>query len=121
MRSLLDRRFGSVSEVETLVLLVRSGRQWTAAEVAREFVVAEDYAAMLLDTLVQNGLIRASDGGYEFAPLRARDRRAAVDLADIYQTYRVRIMNLLLAKPRDAFSDFAEAFRLRPHDEDPED
>lgn len=121
MRSLLDRRFGSVSEVETLVLLVRSGRPWTVAEVAREFVLAEDHAVMLLDTLVHNGLVRVSDHRYEFAPLRARDRRAAVDLSNIYQTYRVRIMNLLLTKPRDALWDFAEAFRLRPSDEETDD
>lgn len=106
-----------MSEVETLVLIVRSGRPWTVAQVAREFVLTEDHAAMLLKTLVDNGLLREGGRGYEFVPARERDRQAAVDLATMYQTYRVRIMNLLLAKPRDALWDLAEASRIRPHDD----
>jgi len=120
VRRLLERRFGSVSEVEVLVLLVRSPRPWTVREVAREFVLGEEHTAILLDRLVHTGLIAVGDRGYVFDPAGGKYRQAAMDLADLYPTYRLRIMNLLLSKPRDALWDFAEAFRLRPSDDDSE-
>ena len=120
VRRILDRRFGSVSEVEVLVLLVRSDRPWTVREVAREFVLGEEHTSMLLNRLVQTGLIAAGEEGYSFESARGKDRQAAVDLARLYPTYRIRIMNLLLSKPRDAVWDFAEAFRLRQPEKDTE-
>lgn len=104
-----------------LVLLVRSARPWTVREVAREFVLGEEHTAILLDRLVHTGLIAAGDRGYVFDPAGGKYRQAAMDLADLYPTYRLRIMNLLLSKPRDSLWDFAEAFRLRPSDDDSEE
>lgn len=75
---------------------------------------------MLLNRLVQTGLIAAGEEGYSFESARGKDRQAAVDLARLYPTYRIRIMNLLLSKPRDAVWDFAEAFRLRQPEKDTE-
>lgn len=120
VRRLLERRFGSVSEVEVLVLLVRSPRRWTVRDVAREFVLGEEHTAILLNRLVDTGLIAAGDGGYMFDPASGKDRQSAQDLARLYSTYRIRIMNLLLSKPRNAVWDFAEAFRLRQPDDDAE-
>jgi hypothetical protein len=120
VRRLLERRFASVSEVEMLVLLVRRFRPWTVGELAREFVLGEEHTAILLDRLMHAGLITAGEEGYRFDPAGGTDRQAAVDLAKLYPIYRVRIMNLLLTKPRDAMWDFAEAFRLRPLDDDSE-
>lgn len=104
-----------------LVLLVGSPRPWTVREVAREFVLGEEHAAILLDRLVHTGLIAAGERGYIFDPAGGKDRQAAMDLAKLYPTYRLRIMNLLLTKPRDALWDFAEAFRLRLSDDDQEE
>jgi hypothetical protein len=101
VRRLLERRFASVSEVEILVLLVRRFGPWTVRELAREFVLGEEHTAILLDRLTHAGLITADDKGYRFEPARGTDRQAAVDLARLYPTYRVRVMNLLLTKPRD--------------------
>ena len=103
-----------------LVLLVRTSRPWTVREVAREFVLGEEHTAILLDRLAHTGLIAVGDRGYIFDPAGGKDRQAALDLANLYPTYRVRIMNLLLSKPRDAVWDFAEAFRLRQLDDDGE-
>lgn len=122
VRRILERRFGSVSEVQVLVLLVRTPRRWTVREVAREFVLGEEHTAILLDRLVHAGLIAVGEGGYIFDLGGGKDSQAALDLAKLYPTYRLRIMNLLLSKPRDAVWDFAEAFRLRqPEDGDEQD
>ena len=106
-----------------LVLLVRRLGPWTVRDLAREFVLGEEHTAILLDRLTHAGLITAGEGGYRFDPAGGPDRQAAVDLARLYPTYRVRIMNLLLSKPRDAVGDFAEAFRSRPpgNDSDQDD
>lgn len=95
-----------------LVHLVRSPRPWTVGEVAREFVLSDEHTAILVDRLVDTGLIAPGDGGYRFDPSSGRDRQAALDLAGLYPMYRIRVMNLLLSKPPDAVWDSAEAFRL---------
>ncbi|MGQ0743780.1 MAG: hypothetical protein ACT4OS_05495 [Acidimicrobiales bacterium] len=118
VRRLLDRSLTSVSEVEALVLLVRNPRRWTAREVARQFVLAEDHAAALLDALVRARLVRVQGAEYEFAPADGKDRQAADQLATIYDTYRLRIMSILLSKPSDAIRDFADAFRIRSSKEE---
>jgi hypothetical protein len=88
------------------------------AEIAREFVLGEEHTVILLDRLMNAGLITRADRGYRFDPEGATDRQAAVDLARLYPTYRIRIMNLLLSKPPDTVWDSAEAFRSRPPDDD---
>jgi hypothetical protein len=101
VRRLLDHRLSSVSEVETLVLLVKTaGRRWSAQEVARQFVLEPEHTAMLLDALVGAGLVRRTDGRYEFDPAAETDRMAAADLAALYATYRNRIMGIVLASER---------------------
>ena len=97
VRRILERHIGSVSEVEVLVLLVQRPRPWTAREVAREFVLGEEHSAILLNRLVHTGLIAAGDGEYSFDPVREKDRQAALDLARLYPTYRIRIRDLLLS------------------------
>ena len=100
VRRLLDDYFSSVSEVETLVLLVRTGRRWSADEVAREFVLAREHTTLLLDALVRAGLVRHTGAHYEFDPADEEDRAAATELAALYPTYRTRIMNIVLAANR---------------------
>jgi predicted transcriptional regulator of viral defense system len=99
VRRLLGHRLASVSEVETLVLLVRTaGRRWSAEDVARQFVLDPEHTALLLDALVRAGLVRRTDDGhYEFDPAGESDRAAAADLAALYATYRNRIMGIVLA------------------------
>lgn len=121
VRRLLDRGFTSVSEVETLVLLVRDPRPWTAREVAEEFVLSEEHALRLLARLAQARLVRLHDGDYQFAPASQKDRVAAEDLAGIYDRYRLRITGIVLSKLSGAARDFADAFRLRPESEEDDD
>jgi hypothetical protein len=114
----LVRRLGSVSEVEVLVLLVRDRRPWTLAELARHLVVDERHAQMLLEASVQHALIRRHGDEYAFDPTRESDRETAEDLARLYATYRHRVMDIVLSRRRSAAEDFADAFRLRPPDDE---
>lgn len=75
VRRLLDRRFGSVSEVEVVVVLVRRPRPWTVREVAREFVlgVLRGRVRQLLSGVLAALSIVAALGFRRFAK-RSQDR-----------------------------------------------
>ena len=100
VRRLLHACLSSVSEVETLVLLVRTGRRWSAHEVAQKFVLDKEHTTLLLDALVRAGLVRRTGASYEFAPAGDEDRMAAEELAFLYPRYRTRIMTIVLARSR---------------------
>lgn len=101
VRRLIERHLTSVSEVEALVLLARRPGKWSVGAVAREFVVTSDHAARLLATLVRARLVRVEGDLYEFDPDRTQDREAAERLAELYDTYRYRVMQILFSKPND--------------------
>ena len=65
-------------------------------------MLSDEHTAILVVRLVDTGLIAPGDGGFRFDPTSGRDRQAALDLAGLYPTYRIRIMNLLLSKPPHA-------------------
>jgi hypothetical protein len=94
----------------------------TAAMAARELRLGEEQAAALLQELHTSGLLATSDseGGcesYRYEP-STRELAQQVDaLAEMYPTYRHRIVQLIFSKPPDSLTNFAQAFRLRK-DED---
>ena len=116
VRRLLERRFRSISQVEAFVLLVREERTCDAEAVAHALGLGARHVEGLLDELVSNKLVRQVDDGYQLGQLSDADLRTAKTLADLYSRYRLRIMDIVLAPPRDQARDFADAFRLRPGD-----
>ena len=111
---LLERHFTSVSQLEVLVLLVRNPRWWTVAEVTAELGLNADHVRHLLGSLVRARLVDGREGGYRFRGTKTTRGAAAEDLAHLYDRYRVRLMNIIFAKPSGQIRDFADAFRLRP-------
>lgn len=118
VRRLLSRHFASLSELELFNVLVREQRSWRAAEVARRMVINVDHAQLMLQALAKTPLVREESGAYEFAPKRAKDREAAERIPSLYETYRLRIMDIVLSRPSDQIQDFADAFRVRADTED---
>lgn len=121
VRRLLERRFRSISQVEAFVLLVREQRARDAGAVATALGLGSRHVEGLLDELVSKRLLKRTADGYEVAPLSADARATAEQLAQLYTPYRLRIMDIVLAVPRDQARDFADAFRLRPDDSEDED
>ena len=104
--------------MEVLILLIRERRSWPATEIASHFALNEDHVLLLLDSLVRSRLIVRSDDRYRFSASSAKARDAE-ELASLYDRFRLRITNIVFARPSDQVRDFAEAFRIRgPYDED---
>jgi hypothetical protein len=94
----------------------------TAAIAARELRLGEQQAAGLLQDLHTRGLLATSDSegrreSYRYEPSTRELARQVDALAEIYPTYRHRIVQLIFSKPPDSLTNFAQAFRLRK-DED---
>lgn len=120
VRRLLSRHFASLSELEVFIVLVREQRPWQTTDVARQMVINVDHARLMLEALARTPLVSSDDRGYSFAPKRAKDRTAAELLPGLYDTYRMRIMDIVLSRASDQIQDFADAFRVRPDIEDEE-
>lgn len=120
VRRLLSRHFASLSELEVFIVLVREQRTWQAADVARQMVINVDHARLMLEALARTPLVSTDGSGYIFGPKRAKDRAAAERIPALYETYRMRIMDIVLSRPSDQIQDFADAFRVRPDVEDEE-
>ena len=118
VRWLVERHFSSVSELEALFVLIRENRPLTPGDVARALVVNDDHAEGLLAALAATPLIAFDGATYTFSPRKQRDRAAAELLAKLYDTYRLRIMNIVFSKPSEPLRDFADAFRIRPKKDD---
>lgn len=118
VRRLLSRHFASLSELEVFIVMVRENRTWQATDVARQMVINVDHARLMLEALARTPLVAIDGTGYKFAPKRAKDRAAAERIPALYDTYRLRIMDIVLSRPADQITDFAEAFRVRPDAED---
>ena len=113
VNDLLRRHFTSASEIEVLLVLVRDPRPWSQQELARRLVINDDHVVTLLRALVRAGLVVERDGAYLFEPSRRKDRAAVEALERIYDSYRVRIIHIVLSTPVDPLRHFADAFRLR--------
>ncbi|HEX4905729.1 MAG TPA: hypothetical protein VFU93_09775, partial [Acidimicrobiales bacterium] len=101
VRRLLEQRFRSVSQVEAFVLLVREDRSVSADDAAHALGLGVKHVIDLLDELVDEKLLRTVDGRYQVAELTAARRRTVDELAQLYSRFRLRIMDIVLAVPRD--------------------
>lgn len=121
VRRLLSRHFASLSELEVFIVLVRDQRVWAPLEMARRMVINVEHAQLMLGALARTPLVTADGNGYVFAPKRSKDRAAAELIPSLYDTYRMRIMDIVLSRPSDQLQDFADAFRVRPDADDEEE
>lgn len=101
VRQLLEGHIDSVSQLELLVLLVREQRPWRSQEIAAVMVLTVEHVDGLLASLARAGLLEGDGKTYLFRPSDQSAKRAAEDLARIYQTYRLRITNIVFTKPND--------------------
>lgn len=120
VRRLLSRHFASLSELEVFIVLVRDQRAWSPLDMARRMVIEVQHAQLMLEALARTPLVTTEGTGYLFAPKRSRDREPAERIPALYDTYRMRIMDIVLSRASDQIQDFADAFRVRPDIEDEE-
>jgi predicted transcriptional regulator len=123
VRSLIVRHLDSVLEVEILLLLYGSRpRAWSAEEVVENLRIDRAWAATLLGKLCDAGLLRcdAANQTYAYGPASAQLEAAVAALDAAYAARRVRVIELIFAKPLEKIRSFADAFRIRAREKDKE-
>ena len=116
VRHLIEHHFDSGADVDTLLLLCREHRGWTASAVAGELRLDVDQTANILTRLRRSGLLRAEGESYRYHPRDPALADAVGKLAQLYPSYRVAIVSLIYARPTGPIRDFSDAFRLRKED-----
>jgi hypothetical protein len=107
----------SVQQLEVLLLLREErNRAWTAADVGARLRTHAGAAGNYLESLQLLGLASGEGGAYRYDPGR---RGKLVDrLAELYPTYRTRIVGLIYSQANENVEAFADAFRLRRRKEE---
>jgi DNA-binding MarR family transcriptional regulator len=113
VQKLIEQHIHSAADVDTLLLLSRNDRPWTASAVARELRIDEDQVSGILARLLRRGLLDGEEGSYRFHPRDAATAEAVAQLAQLYPTYRLAIMESIYARATGPIRDFSNAFRLR--------
>jgi hypothetical protein len=107
----LARCIDSVEQLETLLLLRRSGGEWTAESVARELRIDAHSAARRLAELAASRLLSESGRAYTYA---TGGYDVEVDaVARAYSERRVSVITFIFSRPTDRLKSFSDAFRIK--------
>ncbi len=113
-RQFLLRNIDSVAQWEGLLWLRgHADTAWDAAAVARHLYISESETAVLLNGLVERGIVAAEDGGlYRYKPARPETDVLVGSCADLYRQYLIPVTKIIHSKP-SRVQAFADAFRIR--------
>ncbi|HXE81329.1 MAG TPA: hypothetical protein VNK41_11290 [Vicinamibacterales bacterium] len=95
-------------------------RWWDAAAAARELSVTRSVAARVLDHLARHNLLDikiTGDVRYQFRPGTSDLHEAAVACVDEYRRNPLAMLRAVTGQPQRSLRDFADAFRIRRHDD----
>jgi hypothetical protein len=116
-RRFIADHIASVAQLEALLLLRTNPRQtWTSAELARELRVEPDWAAAQLADLCDRGLLELQAGepaSFSYKPRTRPLEEAVTAVAQAYLVHRIRVIELIYAKPPGGLRAFSDAFLLR--------
>ena len=116
----VTERIESLEQLELLVLLMESPDRWfDAAAVADTLMIKNDAARHALDRLASRNLLAiriTGDVRYQFQPGDEDLRRTARDFGEVWRTNRLGILRLVARSAPSSVRDFANAFRIRRHD-----
>jgi hypothetical protein len=111
----------SLEQLELLTLLVKlPERWWDAATVAEALGMSATIARDLLERLASRNLLAISittEVRYQFQPGTAALRDASQEFAEACRTNRTALVRLVTDTQQRAMRDFADAFKLRRHDD----
>lgn len=113
-RDFIARHIVSVEELEVLLFLHEANdRGWTATEINERLRSQEGSIAKWLETLVAHGLVQQGGSRYRFAPASEWLARETSALAEAYRERRIKVIELIFAKPNESILAFVRAFNLR--------
>lgn len=120
VRRLLAEHIDSVEQLEMLLLLFRSGTEWTVDAVGEELRTSRASVLRRIQDLTQRRFLVRGSGpeSYRFAKDN-ESRNAAVEaLARVYAERPYTVIDLIFSKPIDNLRVYADAFRFRKGDSD---
>jgi len=117
----MEANIESLDQLEILRVLGEApGREWGAAELAREVQCSPGAAASHLAALQARGLVaravRGSDVFGQYGPQSPELERLLAELLQLYRERPVTMIKLVYARPRGTLQTFADAFRIRKED-----
>jgi hypothetical protein len=117
VRSFIFEQIHSVGELEALLLFAaQADREWTSEQLARELRISVQWAEQQIADLAGRGLVEIFPGNPPHCHYAPRDQtmaRTVGELAGVYASRRVAVIQLIYAKPTDPVQSFADAFRFR--------
>ena len=95
VRHWLRGRITSASQLELLLVLARANRWKSIEDLAARMVLTDDHILQLVTGLRDAGLVTVKDGCCRFEPDDAQAAGVVSDLAALYDTFRLRILNIV--------------------------
>jgi hypothetical protein len=112
----IARYITSVEQLEVLLLLFSEpSRSWTPEAVYGQIQSHPGSVHQRLDDLVLSGFLikEPATSTYRYSPADGERAQAVPLLAKAYRERRVKVIELIFAKPIDQVKAFADAFKLR--------
>jgi hypothetical protein len=117
----LDENVESIDQLEILRLLWESpGTEWTETSLAGEVQTQPKDVAAHLAALSARGLLHAEPRGAgwvcRYGPHDARRDELLRKVLQLYRERPVSMIKLVAARAKNPLRNFADAFRVRPHE-----
>jgi hypothetical protein len=117
----VDEHIETLEHLEVLMLLMKSpDRWWDAAAVAENTGIAASVAGAALERLASRNLLAitiTSDVRYRFQPGTPALQEASEQFGEVCRTNAGALFRVVAEGQRRAIRDFADAFRVRRHDD----
>jgi hypothetical protein len=116
LRAFLYSCLDSWEQVELLVMVLASGRAWTARTVSGQLRLAERASRHHLETLTARGLLHAKPGAeteYRYAPRTPDLTRYCEMLRHFHETAPTAVLTYMTTGLRRSARKFSDAFKLR--------
>lgn len=121
LAAFLRDNIDSLEQLELLALIVKMPeRWWDATTVGEELGISTRMARATLERLASRNLLEISvttDIRYRFQPGTALLQGRCEAFAEAYRTNPAAILRFVTDAHRRAIRDFADAFRVRRHDD----
>jgi len=110
--------FACINSVEQLeiLLLIRTRTELDADTITQELRTTTSSVEKRLADLMRKNLVavRENEGQRRYAYDPPSQYQETIEqLATLYSTYRVSVINLIFSKPSDALTGFSDAFRFK--------
>jgi len=115
VKDIIRRSVRSVADLEALLLVAgQPEREWRAVDVSQALYVTGAAAEEQLERLKAQGiLISPADGLYRYEPQDDKVRQQIAELSQVYDRWRVRVIEYIYTRPSDSVRSFAHAFRIK--------